>query len=254
MILLLSPAKTMDMSPAQPGIEATEPLFAAEAEDLALRMKRYSADELARILKLAPQLARQTYEQYVHFDDRATPVKQAVLAYNGAVYRSLDAPAFDAPTRAYAQVHLRIVSTLYGLLRPYDRIKQYRLNFHLRLSGMQGQSLYEFWRPRLTPLLVEEARKAGGVVINLSSREVMGAFDRNELAASVRVIDVDFKDKRPAGDYQSVRAYSKPAGGELAREAMLGRIATPEALRDFRWNRYAFNEKLSTEEHYVFTR
>ncbi len=254
MLLLLSPAKTMDMSPADPGIEATTPIFATEAADLALRMKRYTADELARILKLTPQIARQTYEQYDRFEERSTPEKQAVLAYFGAVYRNLGASQFDASTRTYAQRHLRIVSTLYGLLRPYDRIKQYRLNFHLRLSGMQGMSLYEYWRPKLTPLLIEEGQQAGGTVVNLSSREVMGAFDRSQLEAGVRLVDVDFKDRRPGGEYQSVRAYSKPAGGELARSIMLNRYEDPEAIRAFRWNGYAFDEQLSTSGHYVFTR
>ena len=176
MLIILSPAKTMDMSPAPVGIPVTEAEFRNDAELLAAKMRRYSLEELATLLKISPKLARENYTRYQQFDAPENSTKQALLAYNGSVFKHMAPGAWSVEDLEYAQTHLRIVSTLYGLLRPLDRIKAYRMTYEVKLQGLSG-NLYDYWQPVLTDPLIAAVNNAGGVLVNLASLDVLGAFD-----------------------------------------------------------------------------
>ena len=180
MLIILSPAKMMDMSPTPAGLPVTDPEFRNDAELLAAKMRRYSAADLATLLKVSPKLAQENYLRYQNFDDPSTPAKQAILAYVGSVFQHIDPATLSVPDLEYAQSHVRMISTLYGLVRPFDRIKAYRIAFGLKLPGMPG-SLYDYWRPLLTDPLIGTVRGAGGVLVNLASLDVLGALDMDRI-------------------------------------------------------------------------
>ena len=244
----------MDMSAADLAVRPTEPCFEQEAETLARKMEKLSVLELEKIMKLTPQLAQSTFEKFKTFNDPDTPRKPAAAAYDGSVFRALNAADFEAGDWEYAQSRLRIISTLYGLLRPADAIRAYRLNFHIRLSGMDGKNLYDYWKPRITPLIIEDARREGNTIVNLASKEIMSAVDTGSFPLDIKVLDAEFKEKQPDGSFKTVRAYTKPAHGAFARYILLDRIETVEKLKNFQWNGYSYNPAESTGSYFVYTR
>ena len=252
MLIILSPAKMMDMSPTPAGLPVTDPEFRNDAELLAAKMRRYSAADLATLLKVSPKLAQENYLRYQNFDDPSTPAKQAILAYVGSVFQHIDPATLSVPDLEYAQSHVRMISTLYGLVRPFDRIKAYRIAFGLKLPGMPG-SLYDYWRPLLTDPLIGTVRGAGGVLVNLASLDVLGALDMDRIRGQVRVVTPEFQERRD-GRFETVRTYAKMARGEMTRYILQQRIETPEALKGFEWEGFRFNEAASGPERYLFTR
>lgn len=254
MLLIMSPAKLMEMTPAAKNIKSTQPIFQEEVEMLVRKMQTFSASELETLMKLTPGLGQQTYEQFHNFNLPSVPVRQAILAYHGSVFQELDAKTFTPEDFEYAQSHIRIISTLYGVLRPLDMIKAYRMSFHLKLSGMNGENLYAFWKDRLTSMLIEDAQNDDHTIVNLASKEILQALDMKKLENRFKVVNVDFKESKGGGRYEAIRAYSKPAHGALIREIVRKEIDSVEDLKDFTWNRYSFNENISTDNNYLFTR
>lgn len=252
MLILLSPAKTMNMLPIDSSIDGTVPLFNKDAESLASDMSEFSADQLAALLKTSDAIAQKTFEQYQHFNDSNTPRKQALLAYNGSVFKAIDAQHFSDKEFAYAQDRIRIISTLYGLVRPKDLIKAYRIAFNLRLSEMPGD-LYDYWLPRLTHPLLEDAAKVGNVIINLASLDIMAALNQPLIRQHATLITPEFKEHRD-GKYEVVRTYAKLARGQMTHYIIKNKIESPEELKGFEWERFKFNAKLSDENIYFFTR
>lgn len=252
MLIILSPAKTMDMSPVPAGLPVTEPEFRNDAELLAAKMRRYTQEEIAVLLKISPKLARENYMRYQQFDAPDNPIKQALFAYNGSVFKHIQAGAFSVDDLEYAQNHLRIVSTLYGLLRPLDRIKAYRMTYDVKLQGMT-RDLYAYWRPVLTDPLIAAVNSAGGLLVNLASLDVLGAFDMARVRQQVRVVTPEFLMRRN-GRWETVRTYAKIARGEMTRFILQQRIEQPDQLKTFVWEDFCFNEALSDEVRYVFTR
>lgn len=252
MLIILSPAKTMDMSISGTMPQGTFPLYDKEAEFLASEMKKYSVPELEKLLKVSSKLAEINYERYQRFDLPDTPRKPALLAYNGSVFKALLANRFGPEDFAYAQERIRIISTLYGLVRPLDLIKAYRIAFYLKL-GSGKDDLYQYWLPLLTRPLIESVRNAGGTLVNLASLDVLGALRMNEISREVRVITPEFKELRK-GKYETVRTYAKIARGEMCGNIIRNRIESPEILKQFEWNGFSFNPEISDDKNYVFTR
>ena len=240
----------MDMSPAPVGIPVTEAEFRNDAELLAAKMRRYSLEELATLLKISPKLARENYTRYQQFDAPENPTKQALLAYNGSVFKHMVPGAWSVEDLEYAQTHLRIVSTLYGLLRPLDRIKAYRMTYEVKLQGLSG-NLYDYWQPVLTDPLIAAVNSAGGLLVNLASLDVLGAFDMTRVRQQVKVVTPEFVMRRN-NRWETVRTYAKMARGEMARFILQQRIEKPEQLKEFVWQDFQFNEALSDEQRYVY--
>ncbi len=252
MLILLSPAKTMNMEPQERRLPSSRPRYEKEAEYLASEMRKFSAPQLGKLLKINDSLAQVNFERYQHFGSASNPEKQALFAYDGSVFRHIDPAGMTDDDLLYAQERLRIVSTLYGLVRPLDLIQAYRIAFTLRLGDGNGD-LYDYWYPKLTEPLIETARKAGGIVINLASQDVMAALDTDRIRQQVGMIDAEFQEHRN-GRYETVRTYAKMARGEMTRFILRNRIESPEGMKAFGWNGFAFDERLSSHEKIIFTR
>ncbi|WP_065220078.1 MULTISPECIES: YaaA family protein [Butyricimonas] len=253
MLIILSPAKTMDMSMVEKEIPGTTPEYATEAEYLAERMRRFSASDLEKMLKISDKLARENYERYQRFGSLSNPRKQALLAYNGSVFKAIDPASFSVDDFKYAQEHLRVISTLYGLVRPLDLIQAYRIAFAVKLNGVDGGDLYDYWVPKLTAPLLDSVHSAGGILVNLASLDIQGALQMKVIREKVRVITPEFQEWRD-GKYETIRTYAKVARGIMTRYILLNRVEDPEELKSFRWDGFTFNPELSDEEHYFFTR
>lgn len=252
MLIILSPAKTMNMADTGRQLPETAPLFGTDARFLASKMQAYTRPELEKILHISPALADATYRQYQQFGSAGNRGKQALLAYNGSVFKAINASAFSEKDFLYAQDHIRIISTLYGLVRPLDRIEAYRIAFSLKPKGIQG-NLYDYWLPKLTVPLIEASLQAGGIIINLASLDVLGSLDISAIKTKVTVITPEFKEYRN-GRYETIRTYAKIARGAMTRHIILNRLESPEQLTAFTWENFRFNPELSDGSTYTFTR
>lgn len=245
MLIILSPAKTMDMKTLGDTYPFTWPLFQQDADLLVGKMQQYGVEELQKLLKVSKSLAEENYNRYQKFDQADTPMKQALFAYNGSVFKTMQTDTIPVADLGYIQDHLRIVSVLYGLLRPLDLIKAYRLAYTLKLKGLNLKNLYEYWLPKLARL------------INIPSERftspIRGAFDEKELRAQVRVITPEFQEWRN-GKYETIRTYAKQARGAMTRYILLHRLETPEEIIRFEWEGFQFNKEISDTERYIFTR
>ena len=252
MLILLSPAKTMNMLPVRQELPKTSPRYAKQASELAAAMRDLSVSELERKLKISESLARLNHERYRMFDAPGHTEKQALTAYDGSVFKALGTSDFSVEDFVYAQNRLRIVSTLYGLLRPLDMIQAYRIAFNLKLPSFQG-NLYDYWRPLLTGPLIEDVRAAGGILVNLASLDVQGVFDMPRLDSAVKRIVPEFVEYRN-GKYETIRTYAKIARGEMTRYILRNRIETPEKLKSFTGAGFRYAAELSDDVRYVFRR
>ncbi|WP_455497334.1 YaaA family protein [Coprobacter sp.] len=254
MITLLSPTRTMNMAPI-PGTypQATTPRFLSEAERIVAGIKTYSAKYLASQMNLSPEIAESDYNYFQQFDSPTTIQKQAVLAYNGVVYQKLNARSFNEKEFSYAQQHIRIISTLYGLIRPLDAIKAYRLMFSLKIPGLNTENLYQFWQPIVTKALIDDVLADDGILVNLASEEIFKTIDISKLPENLKIIQVRFKEHRN-GSYKSIQMYSKQSRGNMARYIVTNQIKNPEDIKHFNQDGYIFNNLLSTSDKYIFTR
>ena len=255
MLILLSPTRIMDMSTPVPTDcpPATIPHFLNEAKQIAKGMKELSAEELAKEMRLNTSLAKNSYIAYQHFGTPKNPSKPAILAYAGSVYKELNAYNFDKTDFEYAQKNVRILSTLYGWIKPLDKIEVYRMMLQMHVPGTCKGNLYNFWRPKLTPFCIDDSLKHNGILINLASNEILKALDSISLNKNIRVINLIFKDYHN-GKLQSLQIYSKQARGKIARYIITNKLYNPEDLKHFTEDKYHYNGHLSSENQYIFTR
>lgn len=252
MLIILSPAKTMNMSRTGHMPQGTSSLFDTDALFLAEKMKRYSVGELSKILKISKSLAEVNYMRYQHFTDVDAPSKAALFAYDGSVFKAIAPDDFTESDLAYAQNRLRIISTLYGLVRPLDLIKAYRIAFNLKLDGVSG-NLYDYWHSKLTKPLIADVEKVGGVLVNLASLDIQASLDMEKIKKELTVITPEFKEIKH-GKYEVIRTYAKIARGAMTRFIIKERVETVEGLKRFEWKGYKFNASLSDEVNYIYTR
>lgn len=252
MQILLSCAKTMSLSSKVQPPYTTEPRFLRQASDIAFQMTRFSVEELEQVLHVKPALALENFHRYQAFHGADTPAQAALLAYTGIVFKKLAPSDFTAGDFEYAQQHLRLTSFCYGLLRPLDKIRLYRLEGGVRLPDLEGATLFDFWSGILTGTLLDDIRQAGGVLCNLASDEMRSLFQWNQVEDSCRVVTPEFKVFKK-GKPVTVVVYTKMCRGEMARFLLKNRIESPDRLRDFEWEGFCYNEALSDENHPVFT-
>jgi len=254
MLMVLSPAKTLDFeSPILP-VESTSPAFAADARRLVERLREFAPHELATLMDLSDPLAALNAERYAAFRaaPRAAQVRPAVLAFDGDVYDGLAARTLDDASLAFAQRHLRILSGLYGVLRPLDAMQPYRLEMGTRLGTAQGRDLYEYWGDRPAKALRRALREAGGaVLVNLASEEYFRAVDREALG--VPVVQPVFQERR-AGVWRVISFSAKKARGRLAGHAIRHRLVHPEDLKAFSEDGYRFDAPASDATTWYFRR
>lgn len=254
MLTLLSPAKTLDFSPTPEGLATTSPRFGSDIELLMKRCKQLSASSLRQLMDLSEPLAQLNHERFQAMRMPSTPdnAKPCLLAFQGDVYKRLDAGSLSADDLEWAQDHLRILSGLYGLLRPLDLIQPYRLEMGTRLSNARGKNLYEFWGDRLADSLNAEcADGARSVVLNLASNEYVKAVPLKRLRP--RMVSAVFQENRD-GRPRTIAFLAKKARGMMARFVVENRIDDPEALREFSAEGYRFEPELSEADRLVFLR
>lgn len=252
MMTLLSCAKTMSNVSKTDAPPPTRPKFGKEASDIILQLTHYSVEELKRMLHTTPRLAIENYERYRLFHSDETPVLQSLLAYTGIVFKNIAPQDFSPEDFQYAQKHLRITSFCYGLLRPLDGIKPYRLEGDVMLPETGSDSMFEYWRSRLTQPFLSEIRKNGNILFNLASGEMKLLFDWKEIESSVTVITPQFKVWKN-GKRTTVVIYTKMARGAMTRFIIKNKIEKPDDLKAFSWEGFSFNEELSDEKNFIFT-
>ncbi|MDY7525271.1 peroxide stress protein YaaA [Sphingomonas sp. 10B4] len=249
MIALLSPAKTLDYESPLPALTPTTPRFVAEAESLAKSAANLSQKRLSELMHISPKLAKLNADRFAGFAD--APERPALFAFAGDVYTGFEAPTLDEPAIAFAQDHVRMLSGLYGLLRPLDAMKPYRLEMGTRWAPRR-HSLYEWWGDRIAAAVREEVADEGsGVVLNLASQEYFGAVLGK--LDGVRVIDVDFREPGPDGP-RFVSFHAKKARGLVARWLCEHRITEIDDMKGFDTDGYRFDKAESTADRWRFAR
>lgn len=207
---------------------STQPLFQKEGEEIAAQMAHYSNEELQKILKVNAKIAEENRIRYKYFNREDYHQLEALLSYSGIVFKKLEPEDFTPQDFAYAQKHLRITSFVYGLLRPLDQIHPYRLEGNVVLPEY-GISMFEFWRDKLTNLLIDEIKLSGGILCNLASGEMRDLFDWKRVEKEVQVISPEFKTWKD-GKLKTIVVYTKIARGEMARYIIKNRIERIEDL------------------------
>jgi len=249
MIVVLSPSKSMNMEPARTA-DFTQPAFLDQSQKLAARIRTYSKTDLMEFMQISEKLAelnRQRFRDW-HPPFSLKNAKQAVLAFTGDVYDGLDAATLKKRDLTFAQNHLRILSGLYGLLKPLDLIQPYRLEMGRPLETRGAKNLYAFWKATITG---ELNKTRGDQLINLASNEYFKAIDQRVL--DKEIISPVFKDEKN-GTYKIISFFAKKARGTMARFIIENRITSADALLNFSEDGYTYNADLSTRNEPVFTR
>ena len=254
MLSVISPAKTLDFDTAPVTARHSKPVFLKDSRELVGELRELAPHQLSSLMSISDKLGELNYDRYQQWRPPFTPknAKQALLAFRGDVYTGLDADHFDDADFAFAQDHLRILSGLYGLLRPLDLIQPYRLEMGTRFANARGANLYEFWGDRITDVLAQAIAESGSdVLVNLASNEYFRAVRPGRLEA--QVVTPVFKDYK-GGKFKVVSFYAKKARGLMAAWLIRQRADQPAAIRDFAEAGYRYDKKLSNASEWVFTR
>lgn len=252
MLVVISPAKKLDW--AERDIEVTQPAFHDDAAQLAEVARGLTVDDLQKLMRISPALAELNRDRFRDFEADPEPAatRPAALAFAGDTYQGLEATSLDPDERDWAQDHLRILSGLYGLLRPLDAIQPYRLEMGSRLKTPRGKSLYDYWGDRLARALNDQAARIGtDILVNCASQEYFGAVVPDAL--NLRIVTPVFMENK-GGTPKVVSFHAKKARGAMARFIIQNRLTDAEALRDFDSGGYAWHADMSEPDRPVFLR
>lgn len=255
MITLLSPAKTLDYETTdkiEDGL--TEPQFATQTNRLIRILKKKNVAEIQDLMHISDTLAVLNRDRYKSFSKTYTHEnsKSAIMAFKGDVYTGLDAETLTTDELLYANHHVRILSGLYGLLRPFDRMQPYRLEMGTRLENKKGTNLYHFWGDQITKAVNRDLKNLESkTVVNLASNEYYKSIDKKKLKAEI--IEIDFREDKD-GTYKFVSFFAKKARGSMARYIVQNRIVDSGDLRGFDYDGYRYEESASSEGHLLFVR
>jgi hypothetical protein len=255
MLIVVSPAKTLDFETKPVTKKVSQPEFQKESQQLINALKKFKPAQVGKLMKLSEKLSNLNFDRFQSWTlpFSAKNAKQAVLAFKGDVYTGLDAETFDAKDFDFAQKHFRMLSGLHGLLRPLDLIQPYRLEMSTKLKVGKAKNLYEFWDSKITDQINAEVEKeTNPVLVNLASNEYFKAIKPKELNA--RVLTIEFKDAKN-GEYKMIGFFAKKARGLMSRYIIKNKLTQPEALKNFDYEGYCFNKQLTTKKNiWVFTR
>ncbi len=253
MLMLLAPSKTQDSNVADWDRE-TLPALLPDSEQLIARLREFSVAELGQLMKMSEQLAVQTHKRINDFQTPFTThnAKPALAVFQGDVYSRIATTRYNQEEKEYLQQHLRILSGLYGVLRPMDLMQSYRLEMGCKLTNSRGKNLYEFWGERVTEELNRTlATHDEPLLVNLASLEYLRVIKKKKLKG--KILQIDFKERK--GDsYKTVAIYAKRARGMMVDFAVKNKVQTVTELQSFQRENYRFQDALSTKERYVFTR
>ncbi len=255
MLTLLSPAKTLDFETIPKTEKTSKPVFLVNTNKLVKKMQGKSPEDISKLMGISANLADINAARFKKFKTRGGTqevARQAILAFKGDVYQGLNVQSYTERDFTFAQKHLRIVSGLYGLLKPLDLIQPHRLEMGTRLKTENGDSLYDFWGTKISNSILRElSAQKNQTVINLASVEYFKAVA--QLKSKATVITPIFKDYSK-GTYRIISFFAKKARGTMATFIIQNRIAAPNGIKNFAEDGYRFNESLSNEREWIFTR
>ncbi|WP_342654518.1 peroxide stress protein YaaA [Pseudomonas sp. F3-2] len=254
MLMVISPAKTLDFETPPTTTKFTQPQYLDHSQELITQLRELTPSQISELMDLSDKLAGLNAARFGSWTPAFTPenAKQALLAFKGDVYTGLAAETLSQADLDYAQQHLRMLSGLYGLLRPLDLMQPYRLEMGTKLANARGKDLYAFWGNRISEWLNEALADQGDdVLLNLASNEYFSAVKRPALNA--RVIDTEFRDQKN-GQYKIISFYAKKARGMMSRFVISERIDKPDDLKQFDVQGYRYSKELSKADKLVFLR
>jgi hypothetical protein len=254
MLIVISPAKTLDFETPASSNQYSQPAYLDQSQLLIDELRTLAVQDVAQLMKLSDKLASLNVARYASWKTpfNADNAKQALLAFKGDVYTGLDAASLSGDELGFAQSKLRILSGLYGLLKPLDLMQPYRLEMGTKLNNKRGKDLYQFWGSSLTDALNRELTASQTpVLVNLASNEYFRSVQPRQLDA--RLITPVFKDWKN-GQYKIISFYAKKARGLMARYIIQNRIQDPEQLRHFDLDGYRFAESMSQGDTWTFIR
>jgi len=254
MLIVVSPAKTLDYTTPPKTRKFTLPDYLDDSAELIHRMREFSSLDISELMKVSTKIADLNFDRFEAWNKKFTEknAKQAVLAFKGDVYTGLDAESFTAKDFSFAQKHFRMLSGLYGLLRPLDLMQAYRLEMGTKLSTDRGKNLYEFWGDEVTEGLNFQLKKINSkYLINLASNEYFKVVKPKVLKGEI--ITPAFKELKN-GDYKMIGVYAKKARGLLSRYIIQNQLSDIEDIKSFDVEGYKFNKKVSKGNNWVFTR
>lgn len=255
MLMVISPAKTLDFETPSKTKTFTDPQFLEDAQELVDVLQDYTPARLAKLMKLSDKLAGLNTARYKEWQPpfNLDNAKQALLAFKGDVYTGINAEEFKRPEFTYVQKHLRILSGLYGVLKPLDLIQPYRLEMGTALKNPRGKDLYQFWGHQLCDAINTDIKKSKGdkVLVNLASNEYFKSLQAKDVDA--RIVTPVFKDEKN-GNYKVISFYAKKARGLMVAYAAHNKITAVDDLKGFDWEGYQYNNAMSDGDTWVFTR
>ena len=254
MLTVISPAKSLDFDSPIATAEYSQPAELTRSRKLIKRLRELSEADIAKLMSVSDGIAELNHQRYKQWKTPFKPenARQAIYAFKGDVYLGFDAYSMNDQNATFAQENLRILSGLYGVLRPLDLMQPYRLEMGTRLDTEAGSNLYQFWDDRITRSLNRDLKNSGSnTLINLASNEYFKSIQPKKLRADV--ITPAFKDYRK-GQYRFIQFFAKKARGTMARFIVDEQITDPEDIKSFDRDGYRFNAELSGESDWVFTR
>jgi len=254
MLIVVSPAKSLDYESPLPTEKRSKAVFLEEASELVGDLKELSPEDLSRLMGISEQLGELNFERFQEWSlpFRKSNARQALFAFKGDVYLGLDAYKFSEDDIGFAQDHLRILSGLYGVLRPLDLMQPYRLEMGTKFANEHGANLYKFWGDKISGRLNKQlGRLRTRTLVNLASNEYFKSVDLKALKANV--VTPVFKDWKN-GKYKIISFFAKKARGRMSAYVIQNRLSTPEELKGFDWDGYQYVPGEGAENELVFTR
>jgi len=255
MLIVISPAKKLDFESSPQTDEFTMPDSLDESSELIDTLRGYTVKQLEKLMHLSSNLAQLNYDRYQDWSQPFNPqnAKQSILTFKGDVYAGINIESFSDEALGFTQDHLRILSGLYGLLRPLDLMQPYRLEMGTRLENNRGKNLYEFWGSHITDLINKHLKKiSSDTLVNLASNEYFKSVKTKELKG--QIITPVFKEKRDDGSYKIIGIYAKKARGMMSAFILKNKITDVEKIKDFKEAGYVYNNSLSSDTEWVFSR
>jgi len=254
MKIIISPAKKINITQNKENMRFSHCSFLNEATELIEILKEFTPDKLSKLMNISHNLSLLNTERYVNWSlpFNTKNSKQAIISFAGGLYQGMNITDFDNDDLDFSQKHLRILSGLYGILKPLDLIQPYRLEMGTKLKTQKGNNLYHFWRNLLTTYMKKEIEEhKDNYVVNLASHEYSKAIDINEL--TVPCITPVFKDFKN-GNFKIISLFAKKARGKMCRFIIKNRLTTINELQDFSYDGYLFDKDLSTDKEFIYTR
>lgn len=255
MITIISPATTMNFD-ISTNLKCSRPFFGSETKSLISTLKNLNKDEISSLMSLSDDLASLNFDRYQVLGTDSSKYLQALLAFDGQVFNCINVDDFNESDFEFSNNHLRILSGLYGVLKPLDMIQSYRLEMKAKFKNEYGNDLYKLWKTKITTYLHGElSNQSNKVLLNLASNEYSKAINIKDLSKSFNIVTVEFKDfKESSNSYKVIGLYSKKARGYLTRYIIKNKIDNIDGIRNFNYDGYTFNKDLSDSKTIIFTR